>query len=41
VVGGNFPPAGDLLYCAVIAGIAFLISFLIFKKIEPTIVDDM
>ena len=41
VVGGNFPPAGDLLYCAVIAAIAFLISFWIFKKIEPTLVDDM
>ena len=41
VVGGSAPPAGDLLYCAVIAAVAFLISFLIFKKIEPTIVDDM
>lgn len=41
VVGHRFPPTGDLLYCAVIAAIAFLICFLVFKKIEPTIVDDM
>ena len=27
MVGGTLLPAGDLLYCAVIAGIAFLILF--------------
>jgi lipopolysaccharide transport system permease protein len=41
VVSGSIPLARDLLYCAVIAAICFLISYLIFKRIEPTIVDDM
>ena len=41
VVGGNVPPVGDLLYCAVVAVTCFLVAYLIFKRIEPTIVDDM
>ena len=41
VVDGNVPPLGDLLYCAVVALISFLLAYLIFKRIEPTIVDDM
>jgi len=41
VVGGRIPLVGDLLYCAVMAVTCFVISYLIFKKIEPTIVDDM
>ena len=41
VVSGSIPLARDLLYCAVMAVICFLISYLIFKRIEPTIVDDM
>jgi lipopolysaccharide transport system permease protein len=38
---GDVPLAGDLLYCAVIAVVCFLIAYFVFKKIEPTIVDDM
>jgi len=41
VVGGRIPLVGDLLYCVVMAVTCFVISYLIFKKIEPTIVDDM
>jgi lipopolysaccharide transport system permease protein len=41
VVYGGIPPAGDLLYCAVVAVIFFVICYLIFKRIERTIVDDM
>jgi lipopolysaccharide transport system permease protein len=41
VIGGSVPPAGDLVYCTVIAVVCFLISYFVFKKIEPTIVDDM
>jgi lipopolysaccharide transport system permease protein len=41
VIGGGVPPAGDMVYCTVIAVVCFLTSYLIFKKIEPTIVDDM
>jgi lipopolysaccharide transport system permease protein len=41
VIGGGVPRAGDMVYCAVTAAVCFLISYLIFKKIEPTIVDDM
>jgi ABC-type polysaccharide/polyol phosphate export permease len=41
VVGGDIPSIGDLLYCIVVAVACLLISYLIFKKIEPTIVDDM
>ena len=41
VIGGGVALAGDMLYCAVIAVVCFLISYLVFKKIEPTIVDDM
>jgi lipopolysaccharide transport system permease protein len=41
VVGGRIPLVSDLLYCAVMAVTCFLISYLIFKRIEPTIVDDM
>jgi lipopolysaccharide transport system permease protein len=41
VVDGKIPFTGELLYCATLAVICFLISYLIFKKIEPTIVDDM
>ncbi len=41
VIGGGVPLAGDMLYCTVIAIVCFLISYFVFKKIEPTIVDDM
>ena len=41
VIGGGVPPAGDMAYCTVIAVVCFLACYLIFKKIEPTIVDDM
>jgi lipopolysaccharide transport system permease protein len=41
VIGGGVPPARDMVYCTVIAVVCFLTSYLIFKKIEPTIVDDM
>jgi lipopolysaccharide transport system permease protein len=41
VVGGDVPSVGDLLYCAVVAVACFLLAYLIFKRIEPTIVDDM
>jgi homopolymeric O-antigen transport system permease protein len=41
VIGGGVPLAGDLLYCAATAAVCFLIAYLVFKKIEPTIVDDM
>jgi len=41
VVGGRIPLVSDLLYCAVMAITCFLIFYLIFKRIEPTIVDDM
>jgi lipopolysaccharide transport system permease protein len=41
IVGGRIPMAADLLYCAVLAVACFVISYLIFKWIEPTIVDDM
>ena len=41
VIGGGIPHAGDMLYCTVIAVVCFLISYLVFKKIEPTIVDDI
>jgi lipopolysaccharide transport system permease protein len=41
IIGGGVPLAGDMVYCAVTAAVCFLISYLIFKKIEPTIVDDM
>jgi lipopolysaccharide transport system permease protein len=41
VVDGGVPLAGDLLYCAVVAVTCFVICYLIFKRIERTIVDDM
>ncbi len=41
VIGGGVPLAGDMLYCTIIAVVCFLICYLVFKKIEPTIVDDM
>jgi lipopolysaccharide transport system permease protein len=41
VIGGSVQFAGDMVYCTVTAVVCFLISYLIFKKIEPTIVDDM
>ena len=41
VIGGGVEFAGDMVYCTVTAVVCFLISYLIFKKIEPTIVDDM
>jgi lipopolysaccharide transport system permease protein len=41
VIGGGVPLAGDLLYCTVWAFVCFLVAYLVFKKIEPTIVDDM
>ena len=40
-IDARIPQAGDMLYCTVIAVVCFLISYLVFKKIEPTIVDDM
>jgi len=30
-----------MVYCTVTAVVCFLISYFVFKKIEPTIVDDM
>ena len=41
VVDGDVPLAGDLFYCAVVAVICFVICYMIFKRIERTIVDDM
>lgn len=41
VVGGEIPGAGDLLYCTMAALTGFVVCYLIFKKIEPTIVDEM
>jgi len=41
VIGGSVPLAGDMVYCTVTAVVCFLISYFVFKKIEPTIVDDM
>jgi lipopolysaccharide transport system permease protein len=41
VISGRRPLVSDLLYCTVMAITCFLISYLIFKRIEPTIVDDM
>jgi lipopolysaccharide transport system permease protein len=41
VVDGGVPLAGDLLYCAVVAVTCFVVCYLIFKRIERTIVDDM
>jgi lipopolysaccharide transport system permease protein len=41
VLGGGAPLAADMVYCAATSIVLFLISYLVFKKIEPTIVDDM
>jgi lipopolysaccharide transport system permease protein len=41
VIGGGVFHAGDMFYCSVMAIVSFLISYLVFKRIEPTIVDDM
>jgi lipopolysaccharide transport system permease protein len=41
VLGGNIPAIGGLVYCTVVAVACLLISYLVFKKTEPTIVDDM
>jgi lipopolysaccharide transport system permease protein len=41
VVGGMLPGAGDLLYCSVLTVICLVISYFVFKKIEPTIVDEI
>jgi lipopolysaccharide transport system permease protein len=41
IVGGMVPFFGDMLYCVVVAVTFFLVAYLIFKRIEPTIVDDM
>jgi lipopolysaccharide transport system permease protein len=41
VVSGALPAAGDLLYCTLLAVICFVVSYLVFKKIEPTIVDEL
>jgi lipopolysaccharide transport system permease protein len=41
VVDGGIPLAGDLLYCAVVVVTCFVICYLIFKRIERTIVDNM
>jgi len=41
VVSGTLPAVGDLLYCGLLAVICFSVSYLVFKKIEPTIVDEL
>jgi len=41
IMAGGAPRAGDMLYSTVIALVVFLISYVVFKKIEPTIVDDL
>jgi lipopolysaccharide transport system permease protein len=41
VLGGGAPLAADMVYCTATSIVLFLISYLVFKKIEPTIVDDM
>ena len=41
VIGGSVPLAEDMVYCTVTAVVCCLISYFVFKKIEPTIVDDM
>lgn len=41
VVDGGVPLAGELLYCVVVAVACFVICYLIFKRIERTIVDNM
>jgi lipopolysaccharide transport system permease protein len=41
VIGGSVPLAEGMVYCTVTAAVCFLISYYVFKKIEPTIVDDM
>jgi lipopolysaccharide transport system permease protein len=38
---GGIPLGGDILYCTVIAVFCFLSAYLVFEKIEPTIVDDI
>jgi lipopolysaccharide transport system permease protein len=41
VVLGSVPSANDMLYCALVALVCFLISYVVFKKIEATIVDQI
>jgi hypothetical protein len=41
VLRGTAPGAGAMLYCAFLAVFCFAISYLAFKKIERTIVDEM
>ena len=41
VIGGSVPLAEGMVYCTVTAAVCFLFSYYVFKKIEPTIVDDM
>jgi lipopolysaccharide transport system permease protein len=41
VVAGKVASARDLLYCAVMAVVCFVACYIFFKKIEPTLVDDM
>jgi len=41
VISGAAPLARDMLYCTIIAVVCFLVCYFVFKKIEPTIVDDM
>lgn len=41
VLRGAAPGAGSMLYCACLAVFCFAISYLVFKKIEQTIVDEM
>jgi lipopolysaccharide transport system permease protein len=41
VLGGGGPLAGEMVYCTVTSIVLFLISYIVFKKIEPTIVDDL
>jgi lipopolysaccharide transport system permease protein len=41
VIGGNISLATGLLYCTILAFVWLLVAYLVFKKIEPTIVDDM
>jgi lipopolysaccharide transport system permease protein len=41
VVVGKVPIAGDLLYCTAMAVACFVACYILFKKVEPTLVDDM
>jgi lipopolysaccharide transport system permease protein len=41
LIDARIPRAGDMFYAAAVAVVCLAISYLVFKKIEPTIVDDM